>query len=174
MACDFITTGRTEPCRDSVGGIKEVYFVKFGDLGAVTYDSTDGDVIDGIAGTPTAYKYEVRGNSSFTQNIQSSDETGTTAFEQVVELTLKKLSSDDHRNVKLLAHNRPHVIVKDQNDNFFLAGLENGLVVTGGTIVTGAAMSELSGYTLTFTGMEKVPANFIGQTDLSSAGITVG
>ena len=27
MACDFITTGRAEPCKDSVGGIKAVYFV---------------------------------------------------------------------------------------------------------------------------------------------------
>ena len=170
MACDFIDNGRLEPCRDSVGGIKEVYFVQFGTLGG--YTDTD-DVLDTFTDSPTAYRYEVRGNSSFTQNIQSSDETGTTAFEQVVELTLKKLSADDHKKVKLLAHGRPHVIVKDQNDNFFLAGLDNGLVVTGGTIVTGAAMSELSGYTLTFTGMEKVPANFIDDTTLAGAGFTV-
>ena len=47
-------------------------------------------------------------------------------------------------------------------------GLENGADVSGGTIVTGAAMGDLSGYTLTFSGMEKVPANFLensgGQT----------
>ena len=36
--------------------------------------------------------------------------------------------------------------------------------VTGGTIVTGGAMGDLSGYTLTLTGMEKVPANFLGDT----------
>ena len=40
-------------------------------------------------------------------------------------------------------------------------GLEHGADVSGGTIVTGAAMGDLSGYTLTLTGMEKVPANFI-------------
>jgi hypothetical protein len=33
--------------------------------------------------------------------------------------------------------------------------------VTGGTIATGAAMSDLSGYTLTFTGMERKPAQFL-------------
>ena len=47
-------------------------------------------------------------------------------------------------------------------------GLENGADVSGGSIVTGAAMGDLSGYTLTFSGMEKVPANFLensgGQT----------
>ena len=40
-------------------------------------------------------------------------------------------------------------------------GLENGSEVSGGTIVTGAAMADLSGYTLTFTAQEKKPANFV-------------
>ena len=71
MACD-ITLGRTEPCKDSVGGINAVYFVNFGDITGITYDSTDVDVIDAIGGTPNAYKYEVRGNSTYTENIQSS------------------------------------------------------------------------------------------------------
>jgi hypothetical protein len=34
-------------------------------------------------------------------------------------------------------------------------GLEHGADVSGGTVVTGAAMGDLSGYTLTLTGMEK-------------------
>jgi hypothetical protein len=71
-----------------------------------------------------------------------------------------------------MAYGRPHVIVEDNNGNFFLAGLEHGCDVTGGTIVTGAAMGDLSGYTLTLTGMEKVPANFLGDS-LSSVGFTV-
>lgn len=163
MACD-LSLGRLEPCKDSVGGLKNLYFVNFGDLGAITYDVTNTDVIDAIAGSPSAYKYEIKGASSFTQNIQSSRETGTTAFEQVLEVTLKKLTIADHKELKILAYGRPHIIIEDNNGHFFLAGLEHGMDVTGGTIVTGAAMSELSGYTLTFTGMEKVPANFLGDT----------
>ena len=42
---------------------------------------------------------------------------------------------------------RPHVAVEDYNGNVFIMGLENGAEVTGGTIVTGAAMADLSGYT---------------------------
>ena len=138
----------------------------------ITYDVTNTDVIDSVGTTVSAYKYDLKGNSSFTQNIQSSRETGTTAFEQVLEITLKKLSIADHKELKLLAHNRPHVVVEDYNGNFFVAGLEHGMDVSGGTIVTGAAMSELSGYTLTLTGMEKAPANFLGDT-LSGAGFSV-
>ena len=163
MACDLIS-GRVEPCKDSVGGLKNLYFVNYGDLGLITYDATNTDVIDAVAGNPDAFKYEIKGASSFTQNIQSSRDTGTTVFEQVVEVTLKKLSVSDHMELKMLAFGRPNVIIEDNNGNYFLAGLEHGCDVTGGTIVTGSAMSDLSGYTLTLTGMERVPANFLGDT----------
>jgi len=51
-------------------------------------------------------------------------------------------------------------------------GLLHGAEVTGGTIVTGAAMGDLSGYTLTLTAQEQVPANFL-DASLASAGVTV-
>lgn len=169
MACD-INLGRLEPCKDSVGGINAVYFVNYGDLGAITYDSTDVDVIETVAGTPSAYKYDVRGNSTYTENIQSSRENGTTAFEQVLELTLKKLTKEDHKTIKLLSFGRPNILVEDNNGNVFLAGLEHGADVTGGTIVTGGAMADMSGYTLSFSGMEKVPANFLKKTAVTESG----
>jgi hypothetical protein len=162
--CDFITTGRTEPCKDSVGGINAVYFVKFGDITSIDYDAADEDVIESVSGAPSAYKYEVRGNSTYTENIQSSRENGTTAFEQVLELTLKKLTKEDHNTIKLLSFGRPNILIEDNNGNAFLAGAEYGMDVTGGTVVTGGAMADMSGYTLTFTGMEKKPANFIKDT----------
>lgn len=171
MACD-IGLGRLEPCKDSVGGITAVYFVNYGDITGVAYDLTDTDVITSVTGTPSAYKFELRGSSSYTENIQSSRENGTTMFEQVLELSLKKLSKEDHNTVKLLSYGRPNVIIEDNNGNFFLSGLEHGADVTGGTIVTGAAMGDMSGYTLSFTGMEKKPANFI-DGDLTTAGFTV-
>jgi hypothetical protein len=175
MSCN-LTLYRTEPCKDSVGGLDKVYFVNYGTMGDVTYDGTDDDMIEAVAGVAAAdvnaYEYDIKGTSSFTQNIQSSRENGTTAFEQVLELTLHKLSVADHKELKLLSWGRPHVIIKDNNGNYFLAGLEHGMDVSGGTVVTGGAMGDLSGYTLTLTGMEKLPANFI-ETDPTTAGFTV-
>jgi hypothetical protein len=40
MACD-LTKGRALPCRESVGGIKAVYFVDFGDLGTISLTSDE-------------------------------------------------------------------------------------------------------------------------------------
>lgn len=160
--CDFITSGRTEPCKDSVGGISAVYFVNYDDMGDITYDtSPDDKVISGVSGTPTYYEYDVRNNSSYTENIQASRESGTNYFEQVLELTLIKLTKEDHKAIKALSVGRPHIIIEDNLGNLMMSGLEHGCDVTGGTVVTGGAMGDMSGYTLSFTGMERFPANFL-------------
>mgnify|MGYP005998190131 CR=1 FL=1 len=170
MSCD-ISRGRLEPCKDSVGGLNAVYFINKGGITA-GYDVTDTDVIDDL-GTPTAYKFDIKGGSTYTENITSSRENGTTTFEQVLELQLTKLTKEDHKTVKLLAYGSPHVLIEDNNGNVFVAGLEHGLDVSGGTIVSGAAMGDMSGYTLTFSGMEKAPANFVKDGDLVTAGVSV-
>jgi len=171
MSCD-ISLGRIEPCKDSIGGLRAVYFVNWGDATGYTYDVTNTDVIDAVAGTPVAYKYDLKGTSSFEQTITSSRENGTTYFEQSLNLTLKKLSIVDHKQIKLLSYGRPQVLVEDNNGNIFYCGLTKGMEVSGGTIVTGAALGDMSGYTLTLSGQEPVPANFLGDT-LVAAGFTV-
>ena len=174
--CDFITSGRQEPCKDSVGGISAVYFVKYEDVDSISYVDNAGDaddhVIDTVTGTtPVAYKYDVRNNSSYTENIQASRESGTNYFEQVLELTLIKLTKEDHKAIKALSVGRPRIIIEDNMGNLMMAGTEHGCDVTGGTVVTGGAMGDMSGYTLSFTGMERFPANFLdkgGITDVET------
>jgi|TARA_B100000073_G_scaffold347640_1_gene362656 hypothetical protein len=158
MACG-LNKGRIEPCKDVVGGIKAVYFIDYGDI-TIAYDSVDTDSVEDL-GTVTAYKYELKGNSSFEQTINASRENGTTFFEQNLNLTLKKLSVADHKEIKFLAYGRPHIVVHDYNGNAFLMGAEHGSDCNGGTIVTGAAMGDLSGYTLSFSASEQIPANFL-------------
>ena len=171
MACD-INLGRLEPCKDAVGGLKAAYFVNWGEVTGYTYNVTNTDVIDTVTGTPNAYRYELKGTNSFDQTITSSRENGTTFFDQSVKLQLKSLDVVTHKQLKLLSYGRPQVIVEDNNGNFFFCGLEHGMEVTGGTIVTGTAMGDLSGYTLELKGMERVPANFLGD-DLISVGFNV-
>lgn len=171
MACT-LSSGRTEPCKDVVGGLRNVYIINFE---ATHYDPTDDSSdttleIKGLsrvgasANNVQSYKFELKGNSSYTENLQASRENGTLAFEQVLELQLKKLTKESHKEIKALSFGRPHIIVEDYNGNLFLTGREHGMEVTGGTIVTGTAMSDMSGYTLTFTGMERKPSQFINKT----------
>lgn len=177
MSC-AISYGRIEPCKDSLGGLDAIYFINDADLSFedLTFDATNTDAIESVAGSPMAYKYDLKGNSSFEQTIVSSRDTGTTYFEQVLNITLKKQDVVTHKEVKLLAYGNPKVIIKDNNGNFFLAGANFGMDVTGGTVATGAAMGDLNGYTLTLTGMESAPAFFFEATTeaaLVTAGVDI-
>ena len=168
MPCTFIDDGRPLNCKDSVGGLKNVYFMK-----SIESEWTlTEDEISTYTGTASAYKYELKGNSTFEQTITSSRENGTVFYEQVLNLTLPHLSAVDNKAIKLLTWDNPQVLVEDYNGNIFLVGLQNGADVSGGTIVTGGAMGDMSGYTLTLTAMEKIPANFLDDT-LAAVGITV-
>ena len=176
-----IGSGRTEPCKDVVGGLKNVYIINFEASNySVTENSTDtaanmsvpriAEV--GSASNVQAYRFQLKGNSSYTENLQASRENGTLAFEQVLELQLKKLTKESHKEIKALSFGRPHIIVEDYNGNLFLAGREHGMEVTGGTIATGTAMTDMSGYTLTFTAMERKPAQLLDDT-LSNCNVVV-
>ncbi len=160
MAC-LLTSGRALPCKNSVGGLKAVYFADYGTLGTTTISAGE---ITAITGTPDFFKFDIKGNSSLETTITSSRENGTTFYTQTLNLTLPVLDKATQEEVKLLAASRPHVAIEDYNGNFFLVGLEHGTEVTGGTIVSGAAMGDLSGFTLTLEAMETDAAYFVTST----------
>lgn len=157
MSCT-LSTGRELPCRDSVGGLKAVWFADYDTLGALTVSSGN---VSAIAGTPDLFKFELKGNSSLEQTINASTENGTVFYEQVLNLTLTKLDVATQEELKVIANGRPHIFVEDYNGNYLLVGAVHGAEVTGGTIVTGGAMGDLSGFTLTLTAQETIPAYFV-------------
>ena len=157
MACT-LTTGRKVPCKSAVGGLKTVYFADYGTLGAATISSGE---VTALAGTPALFQFDIKGNSSLETAINSSRENGTTFYETTLNLTLTFLDKLTQEELKLVAHARPHVFVEDYNGNYFVVGLEHGAEVTGGSIVSGAAMGDLSGFTLTMVAQETAPPYFI-------------
>ena len=162
MACD-IANGRLEVCKDAVGGIDAIYFINYGDYAYptdVTY-VTGTDTIEAVANVTSLYKYELKGTNSFDQVITSSRENGTSFVEQTLSVILKKQDAATHKNVKLLSYGRPNVVIKNRNNQFFLAGLEHGMELTTANVANGTAMGDLNGYTLTFVGTEKLLANLL-------------
>lgn len=162
MACD-IANGRLEVCKDAIGGIDAIYFINFGDY---TYPTdvayvASTDTIDTIANVSTLYKFELKGTNTFDQVITSSRENGTSFVEQTLSVTLKKQDAATHKLVKLLSYGRPNILVRNRNNQFFLAGLEYGMELTTANVSTGTAMGDMNGYTLTFVGAEKLLANLL-------------
>ena len=161
MPC-LLSTGRKLPCKSAFGGIKNVYLNDFG-----TIKNTILDLETCIAAltmedeAPKWFKYDVKGNSSLETAVTSSRENGTTFYTQTLNLTLTYLDACTQQELQTIAVARPYVIVEDYYGNFFLCGAENGMEVTGGTVVTGAAAGDLSGYTLVMEGMEETAPLFI-------------
>ena len=162
MSCD-ITKGRLEPCKDSVGGLKAVYFVNYDAAIAADATITAGE-ITAFDTTLSLYKFDLKGaNNSFDETNENSRDNGTSFWTQTGTLVLKKQDLATQSELKLLAYGRPLVVVEDYNGNFRMAGFENGCEVVVNT-ASGAAMGDLNGYNITFTGTEKEPAHFIDPT----------
>ncbi len=165
MAC-AITKGRKVPCKSAFGGIKTIYFCNYNDA-TITLDS-DKEVNAISMETDTKFfQYDVKGNSSLTTTITSSRDNGTTFYTQTLALTLPYLDNLTKNEVQLLAAGRPQMIVEDYYGNQFFCGYENGMDLTGGTIVTGAAAGDLSGFTLTMEGIEEFAPYFIGDVTIT-------
>lgn len=170
MSC-LVTLGRNEVCKDSIGGLAGVYFLNF-TTGSFT-KNIDGEVTALPSGS-TVFFYELKGNSSYTETINTSRDNGTTFFSQELLLNLKKLTNAMTTQAKLLAYGRPQIIVWTQNGDALLVGEREGADLTAGTISAGAALGDLYGYSLTFTGMEQLPAAFLSGSTTTDpfAGLT--
>lgn len=157
MACN-LSAGRQEPCKESVGGLTGVYFLNFTTASFTT--NANGEITAFPSGS-TVYYYDLKGNSSYTETVNSSRDNGTTFFSQELVLNLKKLTNEMTTQLKLMAYGRPQIVVNTMAGDSLLIGKTQGADVTAGTIQTGAALGDLYGYSVTFTGLEQLPAAFI-------------
>ena len=197
MACD-ITRGRLIDCKDQVGGLKAIYICKNynTNISAVATINTTEMTTAGFAtwsgqsgSQTTVFKYDLVPNlSSMNVTINSDNANGTTFFTQALSVTLQKIDHDMTNELRLMAYSRAQIFVQDANDNVFLLGIDNGCHVSGGTVVTGTAKGDMTGYTIEWAAEERnalveLPASagaatakypFDGLADEAALTITVG
>jgi len=157
MPC-ALTRGYTLDCRDSLGGITEVYFIESGNVSSVTEAS--GVVTSILKGIGKLFrKYElVPGTSSLTENINANVQNGTVFYSQELSIILNKLQANTRNEILLLAQNNLIAVVGDNNGKYWLLGKTRSLSLTGGNGSTGTAQGDRSGYTLTFSAQEAAMA----------------
>jgi len=152
MACE-LTTGVSVGCKDSAGGIKEVYFANKSNVSGITV-TADGTV-SGITNSGSWYKYEPRNaTSAMMDNPQVNRQNGTAFYQQGVNLVLTKMEQAKRNEIILLAKANMHIIVKDQNDKYWLLGQDNGMEMENSEVGTGTELGDRNGYTLNFEGKE--------------------
>ena len=197
MACN-LTRGRLIDCKDSIGGLKAIYICKAynNNIEAVatinTTEMTDAGFDNWSAAESSktiVFKYDLVPNlSSMTVNVNSDNANGTTFFTQTLSVTLQKIDHDMTNELRLIAYSRAQIFVQDALDNVYLLGIVNGCHVSGGTVITGTAKGDLTGYTIEWSAEEKnaliqLPASagpattkfpFDGLDDEADLTITVG
>ena len=168
MACT-LSTGRKLPCKSAFGGIKTVWFGDFGGITGVTVDNTTKQVTTISGSQPDLYQFDVKGNSSLETTVTSSRENGTTFYTQTLNLTLTYLDAKTQAELQEIAKARPYVCVEDYYGNQFLCGLDNGMELVSGTVVSGAAAGDLSGFTIVMEGQEELAPYFLDSGLITSA-----
>ena len=154
MAC-VLTTGFSLDCKDTVGGIKNIWIVESAAKGTQTKDASGNITAWTLSATKNFFKYELRkATSSMEVTVQPNQANGTTFYEQKLDLKLGKMEVYKRNEIKLLAQNLLLIIVQDRNGTFWLLGNDNGCDLASGKGATGTAMGDFNGWDLSFIAME--------------------
>ena len=164
MACTVTVTGRALPCKDSLGGIKQIWVAGWAD--GLWTAVTAGSIANATSTSATVFKnYDMHKNTgSFTQTVNASVENGTIFYTQVVSCVFSNEVAADIANFQDLTKGRLALVVQDVNDNLFVMGNTRGVELTGGTVETGVAMGDFNGLKYEFTGEEQIAAPFLAAT----------
>lgn len=150
MAC-ALTTGRSEPCLDAIGGIKNVYFF---DRLTDAFTITAGEATAMNVSLTAAFNFALKADGNTLEEVATADSNnGTYVVDQTLTFNLKKQDLATANEINLLAKAQPGCVVKFRDDTYRIVGLNDGVVVSG-TSNSGGAKGDFVGYAITAVGQE--------------------
>lgn len=153
MPC-ALTSNYLIDCKDSLGGVKQVWFANFSDITGVTEASGVVTAISKATGKKF-YSYQlIRNTASLTETPTGSLENGTMFFQQQLTIILNKMQASTRNELNILSRATLMAVVQDNNGKYWLLGRTNGIDMNGGQHTTGTANGDRNGYELTFIGEE--------------------
>lgn len=154
MACkSFSLSGIALPCKDNMGGIKEVYIAKSGDITKVELN-TEKNKISGITlGTGAKFKtYKFRkGTASMTSTASSDEAIGNFSVTTELALQFSKMETSKRLEIMAMCLEDVVVIVHDFNGCYWYLGYDFPVSATAATAQTGTAATDLNGYNVTLS-----------------------
>ena len=164
MAC-VLTSGRTEPCSDAIGGLKTMYLIDYIE-DSFTVASGEATAINGSISA--VYKYELLADgNSLVENITQDINAGTSVYGQVLTVALKKQTLASAQELALVVKSRPVVVVVDRMSNHKVVGISDGTSNTG-DVASGGAKADFNGYNLVFNATETEPAPYLDSATVSA------
>jgi len=178
MACN-LATGRTEPCKQYIGGLDYIYIFKWSDVDYDSMGNINSDAIPMTAylkksgGQIYAYKFDLKGINSFESTSTVSQETAGKVFDQSITVTLKGLDVASVTAFNELMSEKTVAFVRERNtDSYYIFGAINGMT-NNGVLSSGQAAADLNGVTFTLTGQERTPFRTVAVTALSSLNLNI-
>lgn len=166
MPC-VLTTSFALDCKEAVGGIEKIYITELANKATI---SPTGEITAfTLASGKQFFEYDLREETgSFTQAITQSNTNGTLFYEQTAVASLDPLESDRINEIHLVAKNDVMIIVKDSNGRYWLMGENTGAYISAGSMLTGQAKGDKSGFDLTFMAKEAIPAREVASDLIAS------
>lgn len=166
MACVYTFGGNTLDCKDSIGGIKEIYIADYSWISGVSINVTT-DIVTGITLTSTnkfkTYKLNKQ-VSSLTITPNTNDTAGTTWYQSDVLVVLPKMNAAKRLEFQAMTVGNMAVIVRDQNNTYWYLGKANPVTATAGSAGTGTAFGDANQFSITISDMGKNPPYEVSST----------
>ena len=104
MPC-LLTSAIGLNCKDTVGGIKAIYFSDFqvAGYGGMTFLS---GVLDGIDTAQTVFRYDVQPNTASLTTTVTNEPAGSASYDSALEITLNILKQTTSEELQLLIQTR--------------------------------------------------------------------
>lgn len=157
MAC-ALTQGYIFDCRDSFGGLKEVYVIEKENIETMTETLGVITVMTKATGKRW-FKYNLVSHTAEAEDAFAPNrENGTVASKQSLKFPINKMTTAVRNELLLLAQNKLLVMIVDGNEKAWLYGKDYGMVMSKSTAKTGKTLSDRNGYELEFESDEKYMA----------------
>lgn len=148
MSC-LLTTAIAWDCKTEGAGVKAIYLVEYNSADTVTKAS--GEITaHSLSGGRVYFKWELeKETATFTPKIMASQQNGTVAYEADIVVKLHGITTAKRNELKLLAKTRSRVIVRDNEDVYWLCGGDTGCDLVSADSEFGTAYGDFKGTTVT-------------------------
>lgn len=157
MACkSFTLSGIALPCKDNMGGIKEVYIAKSSDIVDIEMNKDAKSDVDAsiknivLSETGQFHTYRFRkGTANMTSTAASDEAIGNFSVTTELALQFSKMETSKRLEIMAMCLEDVVVIVNDFNGRYWYLGYDFPVTVTAATAQTGTAATDLNGYNVT-------------------------
>lgn len=164
-----LTSGFALGCKAGPSGVKTWYLGQYEK--GLTFDEDTTGLITGStisSGTTFVTLEQKRETASYTDTPTPSIENDNIYYVPEAMLIVNGQTADKRNTIKLIGKNTLFVIAERMDGQYVLLGKTNGMELSVGELGSGTAATDRDGGSLTLTGLEEDPAQFIEYSVISA------